>query len=313
MPHAQTKTPHNITPSCTTPGLKEKLFDVKVPRRCPSHAFWYKSFPRLGKVYTLIHRHPEFEICYCPRESGHYFINGHDYRIEPGDIFIVNANEFHQPILDSLENNGAEVIYFNPEFLGADSSVQTWLSDFLYASQFRNNRIGKHVQIAALFQELKNAFESDKTNWAELCRGILSHILALVHDSLCHRSRDSHQLLNAKKPILYPVIKYIKSNLSGSIENAELYRISGLSKSQFCKNFKETFNMPVSQFILKERMNRARALLRSSEISITDICYTCGFNSLSYFNRSFKQETMQSPRDFRKKLIETISVNSSNS
>lgn len=281
-------------------AVNEQLYDVIIPRRDDSEPLWVKTFPRFNVSYKLIHRHQEFEICYCPDNSGKFFINDKEYDIEPGDIFIVNGGEYHQPIYDTKENNGAIVVYFRPDFVSPYHTRLAWMNVFLHASSHGLNRIGKNAEIANLMRSLGEAFASRKTNWRDLCWGILSHILVLIEDQVVSTSDNRPKFTNDDNQARFNhVVQHIKQHMHQPIRVGELYEISSLSKSQFSVQFKKTFKCTVTQFISRERCSRAAALLKGSNKSISDIAYHCGFNSLSYFNRQFRHFHSESPTDFR--------------
>ncbi|GLR69530.1 AraC family transcriptional regulator [Agaribacter marinus] len=276
------------------------VFDVTIPRRDVGEAIWVNSFSRLQSEYKLIHRHREYEICFCPDDVGTYFINDREYDIAPGDIFIVNGNEYHQPILKNPENNGALVIYFDPESIPLHARRFSWVHAFLHSSNYGLNRIGKHQEITSLMLSLQDAFESKKPNWAALSWGILSHILVLIEDHiLSNDERFFRSSIVESQTRFNKVIAFIKQNLHTTICLERLYGISGLSKSQFSLQFKKNFNCTTTQYICRERCNRAAALLKGSNNNISEVAYLCGFESLSYFNRQFRKRYQMSPTQFR--------------
>ena len=75
-----------------------------------------------------------------------------------------------------------------------------------------------------------------------------------------------------------------------------------LNKNYLCSCFKETMGLPITQYLEHLRIQRACLLLASTEQSVTEIAYQCGFNSLSYFNRIFRKIQKTTPSSFRKNL-----------
>ena len=278
----------------------ENLLEVTIPRKDTRYSVWYRSFPKLREELNLIHRHKELEIFYCPEDRGVYFINDRKYSIEPGDVFVVNSNEFHQPILKNPCKAGARAIYFDPHFLGADTTIQPWRSAFLFASRFGLHKQKLDPRAGALFSEFEGSFFSQNPGWAHLCRGILCHLLALIGDAFLTTSTNSADNVFAPEMLEFGrVVDYIMQHLDGPIEASALYRLAGLSKSQFSQKFKNLFGVSASHYILSERINRSMALLLSSTLSITEISLACGFNWLGYFNRAFKNQTGMSPSEYR--------------
>lgn len=78
-----------------------------------------------------------------------------------------------------------------------------------------------------------------------------------------------------------------------------LARVSGVSEAHFARSFKEAFGIPPHRYLLTRRIERATALLRESELSITDIAFQTGWGSLGTFGRTFRDVTGESPGQLR--------------
>jgi transcriptional regulator GlxA family with amidase domain len=80
---------------------------------------------------------------------------------------------------------------------------------------------------------------------------------------------------------------------------ARLARVSGVSAAHFARSFKEAFGVPPHRYLLTRRLERAAALLRDTELSITEIAFETGWKSLGTFGRTFRDVTGESPSDLR--------------
>ena len=78
-----------------------------------------------------------------------------------------------------------------------------------------------------------------------------------------------------------------------------LARVSGVSEAHFARSFKEAFGLPPHRYLLTRRIERAAALLRDTELSITDIAFQTGWGSLGTFGRTFRDVTGESPGELR--------------
>ena len=78
-----------------------------------------------------------------------------------------------------------------------------------------------------------------------------------------------------------------------------LARVSGVSEAHFARSFKEAFGLPPHRYLLTRRIERAKALLRDTELSITEIAFETGWNSLGTFGRIFRDITGESPGQLR--------------
>jgi len=80
---------------------------------------------------------------------------------------------------------------------------------------------------------------------------------------------------------------------------ARLARVSGVSEAHFARAFKEAFGVPPHRYLLTRRIERACALLRDTDMPITEIAFQTGWNSLGTFGRTFRDIVAQSPGEFR--------------
>ncbi|MBS0452828.1 MAG: helix-turn-helix transcriptional regulator [Proteobacteria bacterium] len=80
-----------------------------------------------------------------------------------------------------------------------------------------------------------------------------------------------------------------------------LAQVSHVSQAHFARSFKEAFGVPPHRYLLTRRIERAKTLLRDTDLSITDIAFQTGWASLGTFGRIFKDITGQSPGALRER------------
>jgi AraC-like DNA-binding protein len=78
-----------------------------------------------------------------------------------------------------------------------------------------------------------------------------------------------------------------------------LARVSGVSEAHFARSFKEAFGLPPHRYLLTRRIERAKALLRDTDQTITEIAAQTGWGSLGTFGRTFRDITGESPGAIR--------------
>lgn len=78
-----------------------------------------------------------------------------------------------------------------------------------------------------------------------------------------------------------------------------LASVSGVSEAHFARSFKEAFGVPPHRYLLTRRIERAKAMLRDSDVPILDIALETGWQSLGTFGRVFKDVTGQTPSELR--------------
>jgi AraC family transcriptional regulator len=98
---------------------------------------------------------------------------------------------------------------------------------------------------------------------------------------------------------LLQVFDYIHAHLDRDIKLADLAGLLGMSQFQFCHLFKQSIGTPPYQYLLQQRIERAKQLLKQTDRSIIDIALECGFNSHSHLSKQFRQLAGMTPKVYR--------------
>ena len=108
---------------------------------------------------------------------------------------------------------------------------------------------------------------------------------------------DSRRVLKVKN--------YISNNYMEEIRLSTLADLAGMSPSAFSRFFKLHTGRNLSDYIIDMRLGYAGRMLVDTSKSVAEICYACGFNNLSNFNRIFKKKKNCSPTEFRENYHKT--------
>ena len=98
-------------------------------------------------------------------------------------------------------------------------------------------------------------------------------------------------------------LRYIESNLTSELSLEKVATEVKFAPSYFHKLFKASTGKPLHQYIEDLRIQKAIELLITTEMTLTQIAYECGFSSQSYFSYAFKRCKGISPRSYAKKVI----------
>ncbi|WP_293195812.1 MULTISPECIES: helix-turn-helix domain-containing protein [unclassified Microcoleus] len=98
---------------------------------------------------------------------------------------------------------------------------------------------------------------------------------------------------------LLQVLEYINEHLSQDIKLADLAALLGMSQFHFSHMFKVAVGIAPYQYLLQQRIERAKELLQQKERSIAEIALECGFNSHSHLSKQFRQLTGMTPTAYR--------------
>ncbi|MBA3690246.1 MAG: helix-turn-helix transcriptional regulator [Actinobacteria bacterium] len=94
---------------------------------------------------------------------------------------------------------------------------------------------------------------------------------------------------------------FMRENLHRDVDLHAIAREASLSPYYFSRAFTAYAGVPPYRYLIRLRMERAQELLRTSELSVTQVCQRVGFNSLSHFTTTFHRHTGTTPTDYRRR------------
>ncbi|BAZ17802.1 AraC family transcriptional regulator [Calothrix sp. NIES-4071] len=95
------------------------------------------------------------------------------------------------------------------------------------------------------------------------------------------------------------VTEYINEHLAEDIKLSDLAELVGISQFHFSRLFKQSMGVSTHQYVIGQRVERAKSLLKKADLSITEIAYLCGFNSHSHLGKYFRQIIGITPKMYR--------------
>ncbi|MEO1376220.1 MAG: AraC family transcriptional regulator [Cyanobacteria bacterium J06635_10] len=95
------------------------------------------------------------------------------------------------------------------------------------------------------------------------------------------------------------VTDYINDNIATEIKLSDLATLAGISQFHFSRLFKKSVGMSPHKYVMKQRVERAKSLLKNPELSVTEIALLSGFNSHSHLGKYFRQLTGFTPKEYR--------------
>ncbi len=98
------------------------------------------------------------------------------------------------------------------------------------------------------------------------------------------------------------VFKFIFGNFHKDIQLDEVAKVANMNKQAFCRYFKMRTQKTFIEFVNQIRINHACKMIETRNVAISTLAYECGFNSLSNFNRFFKEVKGITPREFKKRI-----------
>lgn len=252
------------------------------------------------------HYHPEYELVLMSHCDGHRIVGDHMGDFGEEDLVLIGPNLTHS--FDSArhsETTGkhqATVFHFSDTFLG---------NGFLEKPEF--------VNIQSLLEEAKRGvlFAGPTKAWAipqiqqiPQTQGIARLFKFL--EILDQLGQSSDVTLLASEGYTQPphikeesnidrMLQYIQQNFTHDIKLDDAADWLNMSVPNFCQFFKKTTRTTFNAYLNDVRIGNACKLLIETDLTISEICFSSGFNSLSNFNRRFLHIKNNTPKTFRQK------------
>lgn len=248
---------------------------------------------------TELHNHDFCELFFVNRGEVIHFLNDEPFLMRRGDFWLIRQEDVH-----CYRRNSDEVASF----------VNISFPAQFYENLFQSVYLGD--------QENRGLSDRGTLNAAQMI--VVEELLAL----LLKVDLSTDENLHLKKALLLSLLQTILFSqtvsdaqtpdripvwLSQAITKLQepeilqqgikgLVQVGGRSQEHITRQLRKYYNITPSQMINKLRIDQAQKLLATTDLSVLDISMTVGYESVSYFNRLFMQQTGMSPRMYRNSL-----------
>ena len=271
-------------------------------------SFYYKVFDinnhKPNHKYQKWHYHPEIELVYVSNGEGKRQVGLHLSNYSDGDLVLIGSNVPHTGFTEYFDQERKEVvIQFKPEFLG--NSIENVfefkkISKLLELSKqglVFHGETKKNIGISMLGLQYETNFQQLLT----LIR-ILESLASSDEFTILNKDDFSRSNSIIENERINKIFNYIKINYKDKVYLEEASNLIYMTKPSFCRYFKKHTGKRFTEFLNEYRINNALKLLAQTEMDIKNICYECGFNNFSHFNRLFKNTLNLTPSEYRKKI-----------
>ena len=250
------------------------------------------------------HFHPEIELVFVNKGKGKRHIGNHISYFNNSQLVLIGSNLPHVGYMDRLTTNGSEtLIQFKPDFLGKgffDIPEMLQIKNLFERAKkgVRFNEEIKH-SIGPKIEELVNLKGVNRiVSFLE----ILNNLATTKDYTLLNADGFAFETLPQDSSKIDLVFNHINENFRQQITLEEIANITSMTVPAFCRFFKKTTGKTFTKLVNEYRVVHATKLLSESKSSITDICYECGFNNFSHFNKLFNEFTGKSASKYKKEM-----------
>ncbi|NJB84021.1 AraC family transcriptional regulator [Wenyingzhuangia aestuarii] len=286
-----------------------KILQKKITPSNKSFSVYKNTKPYLDESW---HLHQELELIYIIEGTGTCFIGDNVHEFSSGELALIGSNmphlwrnseDYHKDITLKAE---VIILHFNEDFLGKEFFEKNEMV-------LMKNLISKaNNGIAFLDEKVKAYVASELERLISLtgfksiqCMLNILDALSCTKDVKEFASNGYTEKVYVKdSQRLEKVYQYVLSNLSREIHLDEVAEIAHLGVSPFCRFFKKRMHKTFSQFLNEVRVGYACKLLIENKLSISEVTYSCGYNSQTNFNRQFKKIKGINPKAYQKMYLD---------
>ncbi len=255
------------------------------------------------------HYHAQYELLYVSKSCGIRFVGDSVSHFYPGDLVLVGPYLPHLWRNDPSFYEGKRsekiktvVLKFSRDFIGKGTfdqpefrSISLLLEQSKYGVSFGPN-IGKQ-----LHRELLGIIELSPAEQLIRLLNLLRR-LSLTEDKKLLSSTDMRQYTTEPSQRLDAVLKYISDNYASNITLKDVAEIACMTTNSFCRFFKKMTNKSFTQFLNEVRIRNASRLLFQNDLTVSEVCYVVGYNSITNFYKQFKEIMGSTPKSYQQMI-----------
>ena len=253
------------------------------------------------RYHMSAHWHNEIELVRILEGELDVNLNTREYHAKKGDILFFNSETIHHA---TPKNCIYECIVFHIDFLYTDTysckffidSIQS--GDYLIQEYFPSDLQKLKTYANEIFEALKHKSSGYKFRVI----GAFYNFFAFVIDNHMYRLTAGGEGVSHHKNILKlkKILSYIREHYDKPITLDDMAKTAEMSMKYFGTFFKNMTGKTPVDYLNAYRIEKASRKLINTDLSVTDIAYSCGFNDLSYFIKTFKKINHIPPGKYRK-------------
>lgn len=261
-----------------------------------------------NKAVTTAHWHEFIEIEFVFQGSGTHMINNLESSLERGSIFIVTPSDFH--CLNCYPENWIKIwnVAFDISVISPEIAELISSSKNVLQTKF-SEELTKKVEEA--FSNCKKAFDERKKLSPLIIKNeiekIILFIIKDIEENHCYSAKPMDENFT---PILQQTINYVQMHFREKIPLFETAKALHISENYLGELFSKEMGISYNNYVNKIRLKYSKSLLKRNDLSISQICYTSGFSTASYFSKLFYNAYGELPSEYRiRKQKETLEKN----
>lgn len=290
-----------------TTNKQEEIFEMK-----PEYPYIIrKVYPKLGKMMIAPwHWHEELEFVYITRGAVIYSTPQSTVRISEGNGIFINSNVLHRvTAVIPAEESSYQVHMFRRNYLAPEGSlldkkyITPLLKDHCATSIYLDNLIASHRTVLEGILLLTQLNDSKRFGYEVALRNRMFEVWLNILEiqkqySLMHSEAHSAGAYQ-KETRLKEMLLYIQEHYMENVSLKDISNAANISERECLRCFQNGLDTTPFAYLQEYRIQAACNMLRNTQDKIVDIATKCGFNSSSYFGKTFRRQMNCTPYEYR--------------
>ena len=250
------------------------------------------------------HHHPEYELVYVKKGVGEHRIGNHMSYYEDGTLLFIGPDIPHLPFLNYQHVDNYEiVIQLNADFMGEGFLDRPEMRAIQQLFQRSHHGIIFEAAVADQAEEqLNEILKAAPFRKLLLLLDLFQGLAETKAYRLVNPGTASLAIAPGDFNRINSVYALIAERYQEEIKLEEAAQLASMTVPAFCRLFKKLTSRTFTQFLNEYRISKSVQMLNSEDQPISAVAFACGYNSLSYFNRQFRNITGHKPTEYRKVL-----------
>lgn len=279
---------------------------LKAATTTPNHSF--NVHKDIGpQMLSSWHYHPEIELLLIKRSSGTCLIGDYVGPFKSGDTYLFGSNLPHtfrheSKYMQRMDEKIGEsiVILFSKELWGDYFLNLPEMKGILQLLE--TGQLGLRIKgdtrrkVARIIEEMMT--ESPSKRLILLLSALETIASSQEYDTISS-SGFIHKVNTLDQSRINKIFEYTFNNFHDKILVEDVAALISMGKHSFCRYFKEKTKKTYLDFLIEVRIGHACRLLVEQDLTVSEICYACGYNNISHFYHQFKTITNRQPLEYR--------------
>lgn len=253
--------------------------------------------------YRPLHLHKELELILVLQGKGKVSVENSSFMVSAGDVLLFDSGAAHELsggedglLLLALQVSRSFCKRFCPQL--RNTRFHATLLSPLYTNEelqtFRQMMISAYRDYVS--HTMQGVFR---------CMAYINGMFASLLKNVPYQVLDQAQMENQKKyeKRMRRILLYLEDHFREPVRLRELAEMEGLTETHLSHFFRDQLNVTFQEYLTRLRVEAAMYLLKTTDLSVTNISYECGFSDPKYLNQGFRKIAGISPNEWRRGLM----------